>query len=33
MTKAELNEYVKCARDPVYFLNTYGYVYDISENR
>jgi len=33
MTKAELNEYVKCARDPVYFLNTYGYVYDIRKKQ
>lgn len=33
MTKAELNEYVKCARDPVYFLNTYGYVYDITKKQ
>lgn len=33
MTKEELQEYVKCARDPIYFLNTYGYVYDITKKR
>jgi len=33
MTKAELNEYIKCARDPVYFLNTHGYVYDIRKKQ
>lgn len=33
MTKHELTEYVKSAKDPVYFLNTYGYVYDITKKQ
>ena len=33
MTESEILEYVKCARDPVYFLNTYGFVYDIEKQR
>jgi hypothetical protein len=33
MTEEEIKEYVKCARDPVYFLNTYGFVYDIEKQR
>lgn len=33
MTKQELDEYVRCAKDPVYFLNTYGYVYDVKKKQ
>jgi hypothetical protein len=33
MTTDELKEYIKCARDPIYFLNTYGYVYDIKKKQ
>jgi hypothetical protein len=33
MTTDELKEYIKCARDPIYFLNTYGYVYDIAKQQ
>ena len=29
MNKAELEEFMKCGKDPVHFLNTYGYVYDV----
>lgn len=33
MNDDELKEFVKCANDPVYFLNTYGFVYDIEKSR
>lgn len=33
MTPQEIQEYIKCARDPIYFLNTYGHVYDIRKSR
>lgn len=33
MTAEEIQEYIKCARDPIYFLNTYGYVYDIKKSK
>lgn len=34
MTLTELqNEYLKCATDPVYFLNNYGYVFDARKQR
>lgn len=26
--KQKINEYVKCAQDPVYYLNNYGYIFD-----
>lgn len=29
MTPFELGEYIKCAKDPIYFLNTYGYIYNV----
>ncbi len=32
MTKEETIEFIKCAKDPVYFLNNYGYVFDITKN-
>jgi hypothetical protein len=28
----ETKEFIKCAKDPVYFMNTYGYVFDITKN-
>ena len=31
--KIQFQEYAKCAKDPIYFLNTYGYVFDISKNK
>ncbi len=31
MTREELGEYIKCAKDPVYFLNTYGYVLNVTK--
>lgn len=33
MTPQEIQEYIKCAKDPVYFLNNYGYVYDIRKSK
>lgn len=33
MTPQEIQEYIKCAKDPIYFLNNYGYVYDIRKSR
>lgn len=33
MTPEEIQEYIKCAKDPVYFLNNYGYVYDIRKSK
>jgi hypothetical protein len=33
MTPEEIKEFVKCARDPIYFLNNYGYVYDIRKSK
>lgn len=33
MTREELVEYVKCTKDPVHFLNTHGYVYDVAKRR
>lgn len=33
MTPEEIREFAKCARDPVYFLNNYGYVYDIRKSK
>jgi len=32
MTQQETIEFIKCARDPLYFLNTYGYIFDITKN-
>ena len=32
MTQEETIEFIKCARDPIYFLNTYGYIFDITKN-
>lgn len=31
MNSAELSEYVKCARNPIYFLNNYGYGLNITK--
>jgi hypothetical protein len=28
-----LEEYIKCAKSPVYFLNNYGYVFDATEKK
>lgn len=33
MTNHEIIEYAKCAKDPIYFLNNYGYVYDINVSK
>lgn len=33
MTKLELHEYVKSARDTIYFLNNYGYIYDVTKKQ
>jgi hypothetical protein len=33
MTPQEIQEYIKCAKDPIYFLNNYGYVYDIRKSK
>ncbi len=33
MTPHEMSEYMKCAMDPVYFLNNYGYVYDVLKQK
>lgn len=33
MTPEEIREFARCARDPVYFLNSYGYVYDIRKSK
>lgn len=33
MTPEEIREFAKCARDPVYFLNSYGHVYDIRKSK
>ena len=33
MTPEEIREFAKCARDPVYFLNNYGHVYDIRKSK
>lgn len=32
MTQEETIEFVKCARSPIYFLNNYGYIFDITKN-
>jgi hypothetical protein len=32
MTLQEKIEFIKCAKDPVYFMNNYGYVFDITKN-
>jgi len=32
MTQQETIEFIKCARDPIYFLNTYGYIFDITKS-
>ena len=32
MTPEETIEFIKCARDPIYFMNTYGYIYDITKS-
>lgn len=32
MTAEETKEFIKCARDPLYFMNTYGYIFDITKN-
>ena len=32
MTEQETIEFIKCARDPIYFLNNYGYIFDITKN-
>jgi len=32
MNKAQLNEYIKCAKDPVYFINNYGQAFNIKTN-
>ena len=32
MTQEETIEFIKCARDPIYFMNNYGYVFDITKN-
>jgi len=32
MTQQETIEFIRCARDPVYFMNTYGYIFDITKN-
>lgn len=33
MNKEEISEYIKCAKDPVYFLNNYGFVFDITKKQ
>ena len=33
MTPEEIREFARCARDPIYFLNNYGYVYDIRKSK
>jgi hypothetical protein len=33
MTPQEIQEYIKCAKDPIYFLNNYGFVYDIRKSK
>lgn len=33
MTPFELGEYIKCAKDPIYFLNTYGYIYNVKSKQ
>ncbi len=32
MTRENLQEYLKCAKDPIYFLNTYGRILNIAKN-
>lgn len=32
MTIQETKEFIKCAKDPVYFMNTYGFIFDITKN-
>ena len=32
MTTQETLEFIKCAKDPIYFMNTYGYIFDITKN-
>ena len=31
MTQEQVSEYIKCYKDPVYYLNTYGYVFDLEK--
>ena len=31
MTQQQIDEYVKCYKDPVYYLNNYGYVFDLEK--
>lgn len=33
MTQEQIIEYAKCCADPVYFLNTYGFVFDLEKQR
>lgn len=33
MTPEEIREFARCARDPIYFLNHYGHVYDIRKSK
>lgn len=33
MDDFQLQEYIKCTKDPVYFLNTYGHVFDIEKKQ
>lgn len=32
MTQDQINEYIKCYQDPVYYLNNYGYVFDLEKS-
>ena len=31
MTQEQVGEYVKCYKDPIYYLNNYGYVFDLEK--
>ena len=32
MTQEETIEFIKCAKSPIYFMNTYGYIFDITKS-
>jgi len=32
MTQEETIEFIKCAKNPIYFLNNYGYIFDITKS-
>jgi len=31
MTQEQIKEYIKCYKDPIYYLNNYGYVFDLEK--